>query len=398
MEHLIEGFSDSNFANDRTTRKSLSLGQIFVGQAIAYSFVRGQKVVTLSSGEAELVALTQTTSESILVKKAWEFLVREPTALVMRSNSSVARAIASRPGVGRVRHLQTSCLWVQQWVAQHLLKVLPVPTEFNPADIGTKCFTARRLRLLCYLVGMVEDNGDHVGHNEFREALARRAGTQDRNRELLVRLVQPLAATSLQGCEFSPASPDNFFEDAAALIYFTILVFMRYLWLVILVLVVWTVARGVGSNDREANPRTHKDKGKTEDHNHERDIKSHGQEQETEDNDSQDSESEDQDANNHVPDETTHSNLPEQVLGGEPQGGTPLDIAVAARIQAWLAENALPMFIAGAPSQGLEPAAVANTSEARPSGATTSSSSWAPPPAAAAITSSATTREGEPGT
>ena len=212
--------------------------------------------------KAELVALTQTTSESILVKKAWEFLVREPTTLVMRSNSSVARAIASRLGVGRVRHLQTSCLCVQQWVAQHLLKVLPVPTEFNPADLGTKCFTARRLRLLCYLVGMVEDNGDHVGHNEFREALARR-GTQDRNRELLVRLVQLLAATSLQGCEFSPASPDNFFEDAAALIYFTILVFMRYLWLVILVLVVWTVARRVGSNDPEANPRTHKDKGKT---------------------------------------------------------------------------------------------------------------------------------------
>ena len=65
--HLVEGYSDSNFANDRATRKSLSSGQIYIDQALMYSFVRGQKVVTLSAGEAELVALTQTTSEAILV-------------------------------------------------------------------------------------------------------------------------------------------------------------------------------------------------------------------------------------------------------------------------------------------------------------------------------------------
>ena len=187
-------------------------------------------MVTLSSGEAELVALTQTTSESILVKKAWEFLVRAPAELVLRSDSSVARAIASRLGVGRVRHLQTSCLWVQQWVAQHLLKVLPVPTEFNPADLGTKCFAAKRLRLLCYLVGLVRDNGDHVGHHEFREAVARRAGNVDRNKDVVVRLVQLLAAANLLGCEFGPGGPDDLFEDLAALIYMTILFVVRYLW------------------------------------------------------------------------------------------------------------------------------------------------------------------------
>ncbi|CAE7796060.1 unnamed protein product [Symbiodinium sp. CCMP2592] len=218
--HLIGGFSDSNFANDRTTRRSLSSGQIFIGQALAYSFVRGQKVVTLSNGEAELVALTQTTSECILVKKAWEFLVQQEATLAMRSDFWVARAIASRLGVGRVRHLQTSCLWIQQWVAQHLLKVLAVPTEFNPADLGRKRFTTKRLRLLCYLVGLVHDNGEHVGQNEFREATARRAGRGDRNNDVVVRLVQLLAAATLQGCEFGPAGPNELFEDLASLLYF----------------------------------------------------------------------------------------------------------------------------------------------------------------------------------
>ena len=98
-----------------------------------YSFVRGQKVVTLSSGEAQLVALMQTTSESILVKKAWEFLVRQEAVLVMRSDSSVARAIASSARCG---------------------------TRPPFARGRTKCFTAKRLRLLCYLVRLVQDNGD----------------------------------------------------------------------------------------------------------------------------------------------------------------------------------------------------------------------------------------------
>ncbi|OLP74235.1 Retrovirus-related Pol polyprotein from transposon TNT 1-94 [Symbiodinium microadriaticum] len=176
-EHLVEGYSDSNFANDRTTRKSLSSGQIYIDQALMYSFVRGQKVVTLSSGEAELVALTQATSdEAILVHKAWVWTTQEEAKLVMRSlrsDSSVARAIASRLGVGRVRHLQTSCLWIQQWVAAKTLRVAAVPTQFNPSDMGTKSLQQRRLRMLCFLAGMVDDHGNHIGQEEHAEVLGR---------------------------------------------------------------------------------------------------------------------------------------------------------------------------------------------------------------------------------
>ena len=69
--------SDSNFATDRTTRKSLSSGHVYIDRCLMSSFVRSQKV-TLSSGEAELIALTQMVcdGESILIHKAWEFLTR----------------------------------------------------------------------------------------------------------------------------------------------------------------------------------------------------------------------------------------------------------------------------------------------------------------------------------
>ncbi|CAE7264821.1 unnamed protein product, partial [Symbiodinium sp. CCMP2456] len=170
--HLVEAVSDSNFANDRTTRKSLSAGQIYVDRALAFSFVRAQKVVTTSSGEAELVALTQTVGEAILVRKAVAFLEGqrpEEVNLVARTDSSVARAIASRSGVGRVKHLATSCLWLQGWVARKELRVAAIPTEINPADVGTKVLSAKRLLLLLFILGMVTDNGEQVGQQEYSE-------------------------------------------------------------------------------------------------------------------------------------------------------------------------------------------------------------------------------------
>ena len=116
LQQLVEAVSDSNFATDRATRKSLSSGNVCIDRCLMFFFVRSQKVVTLSSGEAELVALTQTVGESILIHKAWEFLTRTSADHVSRSDSSVAQAIVSRLGVGRVKHMQTSSLWIQQWV------------------------------------------------------------------------------------------------------------------------------------------------------------------------------------------------------------------------------------------------------------------------------------------
>ena len=159
---------------------------------LKYSFVRGQKVVTLSSGEAELVALSQAVSEGILIQKAWEFLVGCDACMVARTDSSVARAISQRAGVGRVRHLQTSCLWIQQWVSMRRLRVAAIPTQMNSADAGTKILTAKRLQMLCGVVG----NGTRVGTTNAQEDL-HVSGLQLRR---ALKMVQAVLAVQLQGC------------------------------------------------------------------------------------------------------------------------------------------------------------------------------------------------------
>eukprot|EP00439_Symbiodinium_sp_Y106_P037542 s3170_g4.t1 len=162
-----------------------------------------------------MVALTQTTSEAILIHKAWQWAAREAAELVMRSDSSVARAIASRLGVGRVRHLQTSGLWIQQWVLAKLLRVAAVPTQFNPSDMCTKSLQQRRLKMLCFLAGLVDDHGQPVGQEEHGEALGRDVlGRQ--GGELMVRMVQAPLLVTMQGCDGTAGAPGT----AEALIFY----------------------------------------------------------------------------------------------------------------------------------------------------------------------------------
>eukprot|EP00439_Symbiodinium_sp_Y106_P054564 s4570_g7.t1 len=277
-----------------------------------YSFVRGQKVVTLSSGEAQLVALMQTTSESILVKKAWEFLVRQEAVLVMRSDSSVARAIASSARCG---------------------------TRPPSARGRTKCFTAKRLRLLCYLVRLVQDNGDQ--------------------------LVQLLAATTLQICEFGPGGPDDLFEDLVAVVYMMVVFFVRYLWRWLGVLMVWWLSRGAPITSQEASYRNSSESpaGDTKEH---EDPDSDNQEEET-------CEGITGTAVYEFPDELQRRGDPGNHRGARsgPSGG--------AEDHDWMEENVLPMLGVTPPTAaGLESAtptagrAATTSAEARPTGATSS--------------------------
>ena len=49
-----------------------------------------------------------------------------------------ARGTASRRGLGKLRHVQTRYLWIQERVAKNELKIIAVGTKQNVADLCTK--------------------------------------------------------------------------------------------------------------------------------------------------------------------------------------------------------------------------------------------------------------------
>ena len=64
----------------------------------------------------------------------------------------------NRQGVGKIRHLATRVLWLQEKVRRKEVRVESVPTTSNHADIGTKAHTQQRIKYLAGLIGIV--NGE----------------------------------------------------------------------------------------------------------------------------------------------------------------------------------------------------------------------------------------------
>ena len=78
-----------------------------------YSSSRTQKVISLSSGEAEVYAASSAACDSILLAKMISFLTGVGVVVHHLLDSSAARGILSRQGVGRILHLSwpSTLLW-----------------------------------------------------------------------------------------------------------------------------------------------------------------------------------------------------------------------------------------------------------------------------------------------
>ena len=68
--------------------------------------------------------------------------------VVCETDASAGRAMATRRGVGRVRHLDARLLWLQQLCAEGVVEVRARPREHNEADLGTKMVDLRRMTSL----------------------------------------------------------------------------------------------------------------------------------------------------------------------------------------------------------------------------------------------------------
>ena len=145
--------SDSDWAGDVKTRRSTSGMMILLGRHLLHFASRLQKTVALSSGEAELNAQVLGLTEGLGVSS----LCREwglPSTVSCFCDSSAARGIASRVGVGRMKHLQVRQLWIQEQVRQGRATVSWMPRNDNLADVLTHPCSENQLCELLRKVGV----------------------------------------------------------------------------------------------------------------------------------------------------------------------------------------------------------------------------------------------------
>ena len=96
-----------------------------------------QNKASLSSGETECYALAKCGCETLGLQSVMADLGIQTTC-VMKSDSTAAVGKANRRGRGKVKHLQTCELWLQEVVMDKIIDKQKVGTKDNPADLMTK--------------------------------------------------------------------------------------------------------------------------------------------------------------------------------------------------------------------------------------------------------------------
>ena len=129
--------SDSDFAGCMETRKSTSACFLYHGEHLIRATSSTQGIQGLSSGESEFMALVRATSIGLGAQAMAKDLGIEMT-LSAKTDSSAAHGVAHRRGVGKIRHLHTPLLWIQQCVKSRGVKLTRVPGSINWSDLGTK--------------------------------------------------------------------------------------------------------------------------------------------------------------------------------------------------------------------------------------------------------------------
>ena len=136
VSHLVV-YTDSDWAGDELERKSTSGVFLFHGRHLLKSSSSTQALIATSVGEAEFYAFVRGCSIGLGAVSMVRDLGRQ-LRLVIRTDSTAAKGIASRRGAGKVRHIHTPTLWVQQRVFRKDLSVEKVAGPENVADMGTK--------------------------------------------------------------------------------------------------------------------------------------------------------------------------------------------------------------------------------------------------------------------
>ena len=154
----LKSFTDSNWAGCKATRKSTSGAAFMHGQHLIKAYSRTQANIALSSAEAELYATVAAASEGLGLKAmAADFGMNLDPFLNV--DASAAIGIMQRKGLGKLRHLDTQALWIQDAVRQRRVVVEKVRGTDNPADLMTKHLDGQDMDRMLKLLGVETREG-----------------------------------------------------------------------------------------------------------------------------------------------------------------------------------------------------------------------------------------------
>ena len=123
------------------------------------SYSSTQAVVSTSSGESEFYSAVKGTSNGLGLKSMSMDLGQDKRLRIM-IDSTAAKAMALRRGLGRARHIETQFLWIQYIYHDKKAYMSKVGTDDNLGDVGTKYLDCATLWKFMTMAGFHEMKGD----------------------------------------------------------------------------------------------------------------------------------------------------------------------------------------------------------------------------------------------
>lgn len=153
----IVGYSDSDWAS-QIHRHSISGFAFFVGKGVVSWSSKKQPIITLSSTEAEYVALTHASKDIIWIQKLLKdfssiFPHSLPTTLNC-DNQGAIRLSKDSTFHGCTKHIDVHFHFIRQTVSQGHITLPYCPTEDMIADTFTKPLARFKFEKFCNLLGV----------------------------------------------------------------------------------------------------------------------------------------------------------------------------------------------------------------------------------------------------
>jgi hypothetical protein len=159
----LVGYSDADMAGDIDGRRSTS-GVIFFlgGNAITWQSSK-QKVVALSSCEAEYIAMATAACQAVwLARLVTDMAGTKPGAPELRVDNQSAIALSKNPvHHDRSKHIDTKYHFIRDCSDRELVKLQYTPTELQLGDLLTKSLARTRFQSLCAQIG-THSLGEHM--------------------------------------------------------------------------------------------------------------------------------------------------------------------------------------------------------------------------------------------
>ena len=154
----IVGYSNSDWAS-QIHRQSISGFAFFIGNGVVFWSSKKQPIITLSSTEAEYVALTHSSKDIIWIQKLLKdfssiFSYSLPTSLNCDNQGAICLSKDSTFH-SRTKHIDIHFHFIRQTVSQGHISLFYCLTDDMIADTFTKPLARFKFERFCKLLGVI---------------------------------------------------------------------------------------------------------------------------------------------------------------------------------------------------------------------------------------------------